>query len=154
MRLRTRFAVALVVVAVVLSVTTLVGFTLYRDAIVTQERTDLSRTSDSVAGQLEVILGEKREAVRLWGQNRELRGHGTARQDAALAAFVRTTAFSGASVVRANGTMVAIEARGSTSAASGHSSVVPSPTGRTSSGRWTARPTSATRSTPRAVTSS
>jgi len=112
MRLRTRFAVALVVVAVVLSVTTLVGFTLYRDAIVTQERTDLSRTSESVAGQLQAVLDEKREIVRLWAQNREVSGHGTARQDAALATFVRTTAFSGVSVMRANGTMAAIESRG------------------------------------------
>jgi len=111
MRLRTRFAVALVVVAVVLSVTTLVGFTLYRDAIVTQERADLSRTSESVAAQLQVVLDEKRETVRLWSQNPEVRDHGTARQDESLGAFVRTTAFSGASVIRANGTMAAIESR-------------------------------------------
>jgi len=109
MRLRTRFAVALVVVAVVLSVTTLVGFTLYRDAIVTQERADLSRTSESVAGQLQVVFDEKRDSVRLWSRNPAVRDHGTVRQDQSLGEFVRTTAFSGVSVMRANGTMAAIE---------------------------------------------
>jgi signal transduction histidine kinase len=111
-RLRTRFAVALVVVAVVLSVTTLVGFAFYRDAIVAQERTELSRTSESVAGQLEVVLDEKRGTVRLWSRNPAVSDHGTGRQDAALGTFVRNTGFSGASVMRANGTMSAMESRG------------------------------------------
>jgi signal transduction histidine kinase len=111
MRLRTRFAVALVVVAVVLSVTTLVGFTLYRDAVVSQERAELSRTSESVAGQLQVVLDEKRQAVRLWSRNPAVSDHGSVRQDEGLAAFVQSTGFSGASVMRANGTMAAIESR-------------------------------------------
>jgi signal transduction histidine kinase len=112
MRLRTRFAVALVVVAVVLSVTTLVGFTLYRDAVVAQERVELTRTSESVAAQLSAVLEEKRTTVRLWGETEAVAAHGTPRQDGALATFVRTTAFSGASVMTASGTMVAIESRG------------------------------------------
>lgn len=109
MRLRTRFVVALVVVALVLSVTTLVGFTLYRDATVTQERAELRQTSDSVATEMDLVLGEKRESVRLWAQNDELGQHGRLEQSNTLATFVTMSSFSGASVIAANGTMTAME---------------------------------------------
>lgn len=112
MRLRRRFALVLVVVAVVLSVTTLVGFTLYRDAVVTQERADLVRTSESVATQLEIVLSEKRRTVELWSETDGLAAHRTAAQDAALSTLVRRTSFSGASVIAANGTMTGISSLG------------------------------------------
>jgi signal transduction histidine kinase len=112
MRLRTRLALALLVAAVVLSATSLVGFSLYRDAVADQERGDLQRTSDGVATQLETLLDEKADVVRLWAQQPELEDHGTIEQRGSLSTFVRQTAFSGASVVAANGTMTGIYAEG------------------------------------------
>jgi len=112
MRLRTRLALALLVAAVVLSATSLVGFALYRDAVTDQERAALQQTSDTVAIQLETLLAEKSDVVRLWAQQPELESHGTIEQRGALSTFVRQTAFSGASVVAANGTMTGIYAEG------------------------------------------
>jgi len=117
MRLRTRLAAALLVAAVVLSATSLVGFSLYRDAVADQERADLSRTSESVATQLEAVLDERRDVVRLWSQQQPLGNHGSTAQKQSLKTFVRQTSFSGASVVRANGTMTGIYSEGVSAAA-------------------------------------
>ena len=112
MRLRTRFAVALAVVALVLSATTLAGFFLYRDAVVTQEREELSRSSESVATQLDTVLAEKQRQVRLWVEAPSLTEYGSISQAERLSSFVRTTNFSGASVIAANGTMMALYSDG------------------------------------------
>ncbi|PSQ28174.1 sensor histidine kinase [Halobacteriales archaeon QS_9_67_15] len=112
MRLRARFAVALAVVALVLSATTLTGFFLYRDAVVTQEREELSRSSESVATQLDTVLAEKQRQVRLWVEAPSLTDYGSISQVERLSSFVRTTDFSGASVIAANGTMMALYSDG------------------------------------------
>jgi signal transduction histidine kinase len=112
MELRKRFVLPLVVVALVLSLTTVVGYTLYRDAVVDSQRGDLGRTSESVAAQLDLFLEEKQQTVRLQAQDEALRAHGTDRQAAALSSFVQSTSFSGASVIAANGTMTAINSQG------------------------------------------
>jgi len=112
MRLRSRLALALLVTAVVLSATSLVGFSLYREAVTDQERAGLQQTSDGVATQLETLLAEKSDVVRLWAQQPELEAHGTITQRGSLSTFVRQTAFSGASVVDANGTMTEIYSEG------------------------------------------
>jgi signal transduction histidine kinase len=112
MQLRRRFLVALVAVGLVVAAITLVGFTLYRDAVMAGERADLTRTSESVATQLEVVLDEKRRLVRLRADHPALRDHASDRQASTLATFVRETTFSGASVIAANGTMTAIYAQG------------------------------------------
>jgi len=112
MRLRTRFALALALVALVLSATSLVGFVLYRDAVVAQERTDLAHSAESVATQLDAVLTEKERQVQLWGRAPSLVEHGSSSQTTRLQSFVRTTEFSGASVIAANGTMTALYSRG------------------------------------------
>jgi len=112
MRLRTRFALALVLVALVLSATSLVGFVLYRDAVVAQERSDLSHSAESVATQLDAVLAERERQVELWGSAPSLVDHGAPSQSARLQSFVRTTEFSGASVIAANGTMTALYSDG------------------------------------------
>ena len=112
MRLRTRFALALALVALVLSATSLAGFVLYRDAVVAQERTDLAHSAESVATQLDAVLTEKERQVQLWGRAPSLVDHGSTPQTARLQSFVRTTEFSGASVIAANGTMTALYSRG------------------------------------------
>jgi len=114
MRLRTRFALALVLVALVLSATSLVGFVLYRDAVVAQERTELAHSAESVATQLDAVLAERERQVELWGSAPSLVEHGSDSQEARLRSFVRTTEFSGASVIAANGTMTALYSAGLT----------------------------------------
>jgi len=104
--------VALAVVALVLSATTLTGFFLYRDAVVTQEREELSRSSESVATQLDTVLAEKQRQVRLWVEAPSLTDYGSISQVERLSSFVRTTDFSGASVIAANGTMMALYSDG------------------------------------------
>ncbi|WP_135364576.1 sensor histidine kinase [Halosimplex halophilum] len=112
MRLRTRFVLALALVTLVLSATSLVGFVLYRDAVVGQERTELAHSADSVASQLDAVLAEKERQVQLWGEAPSLVEHGSPSQAARLQSFVETTEFSGASVIAANGTMTALYAEG------------------------------------------
>jgi len=112
MRLRTRFAMALVLLALVLSATSLAGFVLYRDAVISHERAELGQASESVAAQIDTVLVEKQRQVRLWVQAPSLTKHGSISQEARLGAFVRTTDFSGASVIAANGTMMALSSEG------------------------------------------
>ncbi|WP_415380398.1 ATP-binding protein [Halosimplex sp. TS25] len=112
MRLRTRFAVALAVLALVLSATTLAGFVLYRDAVADHERDELSQSAESVATQLDTVLAEKQRQVQLWVEAPALVDHGSISQQARLDSFVRTTGFSGASVIAANGTMTALHSQG------------------------------------------
>jgi len=114
MRLRTRFALALVLVALVLSATSLVGFVLYRDAVVAQERTELAHSAESVATQLDAVLAERERQVELWGAAPSLVDHGSPSQESRLRSFVRTTEFSGASVIAANGTMTGLYSEGLT----------------------------------------
>ncbi|QPV64225.1 sensor histidine kinase [Halosimplex litoreum] len=114
MRLRTRFALALVLVALVLSATSLVGFVLYRDAVVAQERTELAHSAESVATQLDAVLAERERQVELWGSSPSLVDHGSPSQEARLRSFVHTTEFSGASVIAANGTMTGLYSTGLT----------------------------------------
>ncbi len=109
MRLRTRVLAALLAVAIVLSLVSLIGFTSYRDEIAAQEERELSRTAESIADQINVVLGEKTEIVDLWANRPGIGNHGSATQEAALRTFVEATDFSGASVIASNGTMTAIE---------------------------------------------
>ena len=108
MRLRTRFVAALLALALVLSVVSLVGFSLYRDAVVDSERQDLERTSQSLAAQFDAVLTERRRTAELWSRDAALSAHGTTRQRASLRSFVTATKFSGASVITADGTMTAM----------------------------------------------
>ncbi|MFB6138846.1 MAG: cache domain-containing protein [Halosimplex sp.] len=112
MRLWTRFAAAFVVLALTLSATALAGFVLYRDAVVAQEREDIAHGAESVADQLDAVVAEKERQVQLWSESPSLADHGSYLQRARLGSFVKTTDFSGASVIAANGTMTALSSQG------------------------------------------
>ncbi|WP_225333276.1 sensor histidine kinase [Halomicrobium urmianum] len=112
MRLRTRVLAALLVVAVVLSLVSLAGFTFYRDEVIAQGERDLVTTAESVADRLDTVLDEKEEMVFLWSHRPGIGDHGSASQQVALRTFVATTDFSGASVIARNGTMTAIDGVG------------------------------------------
>lgn len=111
MRLRRRFIVAFLVLAVVLSALSLAGFTLYRNATVAQEAAASEQISQTIATQVDVVLTEKRQTVRLWSQTPTLTDHGSRVQATDVRTFVTSTAFSGASVIAANGTMTAFYSR-------------------------------------------
>ena len=118
MRLRRRFLVAFLLLTVVLSALSLAGFTLYRDATVTQEEAALQRVSETMASQLDVLLTEKGQTVGLWADTAAIADHGSPEQSEAVRSFVFSTSFSGASVIAANGTMVALHSQGTTPAQS------------------------------------
>jgi len=118
MRLRRRFFVALLVLAVVLSVLSLAGFTLLRDATVAQEEASLQGASEQIASQLDVSLTEKGQTVGLWAKTHGIDDHGSPEQRSAVRSFVLSTDFSGASVIATNGTMTAFHAQGTSSARS------------------------------------
>lgn len=111
MRLRRRFLVAFLVLAVVLSALSLVGFTLYRNATVAQEAAATEQVSQTIASQVDVVLTEKRQTVRLWAETPTLADHGSRAQAGDVRTFVTSTGFSGASVIAANGTMTAFYSR-------------------------------------------
>ena len=108
MRLRTTLFGLLVVIAIVLSGTVYAGFALYKGDIVDQEREDLSASATSVAENLDARVGEKLKLVTLTAADPAAADHGSAAQSRLLDRFVAETEFDGASVVAANGTMVAI----------------------------------------------
>lgn len=114
MRLRRRFLVAFLLLTVVLSALSLAGFTLYRDATVAQEEDDLQEVSVTMASQLDVLLTEKGQTVGLWADTPPIADHGSPAQSEAVRTFVFSTSFSGASVIAANGTMMALHAQGTT----------------------------------------
>jgi len=118
MRLRRRFLVAFLVLTVVLSVLSLAGFTLYRDATIAQEEAALERVSETMASQLDVLLTEKGQTVGLWTETPALADHHSQRQAESVRSFVLSTSFSGASVIAANGTMTALYSEGTAPAQS------------------------------------
>jgi C4-dicarboxylate-specific signal transduction histidine kinase len=112
MRIRRRFFVAILVLAVVLSVLSLAGFTLYRNATIAQEGAELEQASGTIASQVDVVLDEKAQMVSLWTRTPALADHGSPAQSREVRSFVTATDFSGASVIAANGTMTAFYSRG------------------------------------------
>ncbi|WP_254271673.1 sensor histidine kinase [Haloarcula marina] len=110
MRLRSGFLGVLLLVALILSGLLYTGVSLHKAEVTAQERSTLENEVRSVAHDLETRLHEKESAVALWASNVAVADHGSAAQRQALASFRRTTVFEGASVVAANGTMVALDA--------------------------------------------
>ncbi|MFB6072831.1 MAG: ATP-binding protein [Halobacterium sp.] len=110
MRSRRVFVAGLLVAAVLLSGSVFAGFQVYKETIETEHRADVEQTAEQVRTALDARLAGYQETVELWAEHPEVAAHGTAGQRAALVAFVDETAFSGASVVAANGTMTNIVA--------------------------------------------
>lgn len=110
MRLRTTFAITLLLLGAVLSGIVYAGFTEHKADITSQERTALETGAETAATDIGARLGEKQQTVDLWAANDAIADHGSERQRAAIATFRRKTDFDGVSVVDRNGTMVAIDA--------------------------------------------
>ncbi|AZH25913.1 PAS domain S-box protein [Haloplanus aerogenes] len=110
MNTRQLFLLGLVAVAVVLSGSILVGFQLYKGTVADRHESEVSHTADQVRSELDARLAGHRQTVELWTTTPAVARHGSASQRAALVSFVDETAFAGASVIAANGTMTAIAA--------------------------------------------
>lgn len=108
MRSRRLFVVVLVAVALVLSAATYVGFQAYQDDLVAEHRTNVDRSADVVRADLDARLSTHRQTVELWAGLPAVDAHGSDRQHETIRRLVDETAFSGVSVVAANGTMTAL----------------------------------------------
>lgn len=110
MRSRQLFVFGLLVVAVVLSGSILAAFQLYKGTVAHHQRAELTQVADQVRFELDTRLADQQRTVELWASNPAVARHGTASQRDALRTFVDRTAFSGASVIAANGSMTGIAA--------------------------------------------
>jgi len=112
MRLRTTLVGVLVIVAIVLSATVYAGFALHKGDVVESERTSLNATAESLAGNLDTRIDEKRTMVRLVAANPGLiPGVDDWHSETLVERFVERTSFDGASVVDERGIMTAIEVK-------------------------------------------
>ncbi|MFC6953074.1 sensor histidine kinase [Halorubellus litoreus] len=112
MRLSTTLVGLLVVLSVVLGSTVYAGFALHTDDIVQSERANVNETAATVAHNLHTQLEAKEQVVRVGARAHGLADHGSDHQEEALSAFLSTSRFDGASVVAANGTVMAFSAEG------------------------------------------
>lgn len=111
MKLKHLYIVLFVVVIVVLVGAVLAGFGLYGTAVEENISEHVNRSANVKATQLNSILSERIQTVKLQAEDPVLLESGDHRTQT-LQRFVNTTSFDGISVVAANGTMLAIEASG------------------------------------------
>ncbi|WP_135663549.1 sensor histidine kinase [Halorhabdus rudnickae] len=107
MRLRTMLVGVMLVVAVVLSGTIYIGFTMHKQSIVDQEHTEVKRTAAVVAGRIGARLETTIDTVDLWTTTFGVTADGPSRTDT-LDTFVDRTAFNSAATYAGNGTLLAI----------------------------------------------
>ena len=113
MRLRRAFAVVIAIVAIVLGLAVVSGFQLYDDTVSDRERQSAETAATSTATQVETLLAERARTMELAGTDPAVLNASQSRR-ATLQRFVDQTQFEGISVIRANGTMTAIESAGLT----------------------------------------
>ena len=104
MKLRTKFAVVLLLITVVLSGSVYGGLELYKDRIVEQNREDVEETAALSAGQLDATIEDRKDFVGFVASRPEASRFD--RSDPFLRQFVDNSRFFGAQIVAANGTIV------------------------------------------------
>ena len=117
MKIKNRFLLVFVLVTVITAAVLVASFDSYRTdlhADVDETTVQEARTAATV---LDSRLADQQRTVEALATNPALRAHGASGQRAALSSFVSTSAFSGASVVDADGRMVAIAGVGNESRA-------------------------------------
>jgi signal transduction histidine kinase len=95
---------------VILSAAVFTGFQLNKQTLSEQEQEELHRNARQISSELDARLLGLERTVELWSTNPAVARHGSRLQREALATFVNRSAFTGASVVAANGTMTNIVA--------------------------------------------
>ncbi len=108
MKIKYRFLLVFVLVTVITAAVLVGTFDSYRNDL----RADVTETTEQEAqtavAVLDSRLSDQQRSVETVATNPALRAHGDPRQETALSAFVTESTFSGASVVDADGRMVAI----------------------------------------------
>jgi signal transduction histidine kinase len=108
MQSRKLFLVVLAAVAVLLSASIFTGFHVYKQTVASEHAADVEQSADKLRSELDARLAGHQQTVELAAEAEAVPRHGSAAQRHALAVLVNETAFSGASVIAANGTMTAI----------------------------------------------
>lgn len=105
MRLRTKFAVALLALTVLLSGATVAGLEFYKQQAVTEVQGNVDETAGVIADQIDSTLRERRDFVGyIASQPAAARFN---RSDSYLEAFLTNSRFYAAQIIAANGTVVA-----------------------------------------------
>lgn len=107
MRLRTTLVSVLVVIALVLSGTIYVGFTLHKNDVRAQERQAVEQTATVVADRIDTWVETTTTSVELWATTIDVSA-GTSSRTGTLETFLDRTAFDSASVYTAEGAFVSI----------------------------------------------
>ncbi len=105
MKHRTKFAIGLVALSLVLCAGIAGGLAVYQQRAVADERADVNQTARVAAGQIDAAVAEKRDFVGLAASRPDARRFDTV--DAYLLEVLRNSRFFAAQVVDANGTVVA-----------------------------------------------
>lgn len=113
MRLRRAFTVVIVLVAIVLGVAVISGFQLYQGAVLEQEQQSLENTAEATATQLDGLLAERTRTIQLQATDPTIRNDSRQRRTT-LQRLIQQTPYQGASVITADGKMVALESKGLT----------------------------------------
>lgn len=111
MRLSTSLLGLLAVTALVLSGTVYAGFALHKDDVVGAEVRSLEATAEGISESLATRIEEMRLMVELGAAQPGAGAFETDRPRRAVERFVSKSHFDGATIVTANGTMVAIASR-------------------------------------------
>ncbi|WEL17501.1 MULTISPECIES: sensor histidine kinase [unclassified Halorhabdus] len=107
MRLRTTLISVLVLIALVLSGTIYVGFTLHKNDVRVQEQQAVEQTATVVADRIDTWFEATTETVKLWTANLNV-STGAPSQQPALETFLNRTAFDSAGVYTADGSLVSL----------------------------------------------
>ncbi|MFB6091710.1 MAG: PAS domain S-box protein, partial [Haloquadratum sp.] len=108
MKTQRLFWLSLALVALLLVGGVVVGFQQYKTTLSAHERSEVTQTAAQVQSDLNRSITGLERAVEIAAANPALTRHGTTAQRRALRALVERSAFSGASVIAANGTMTNI----------------------------------------------
>ncbi|HKJ59327.1 MAG TPA: sensor histidine kinase [Halobacteriales archaeon] len=104
MKLRTRFAVVLLLITVVLSASVYGGLEVYKDRVVEQNREDVEETATLSARQLDATVEDRKDFVGFVASRPDAARFD--RSDRFLTEFVDNSRFFAAQMVDANGTIV------------------------------------------------
>ena len=108
MKIKNRFLLVFVLVTVLTAAVLVASFDSYRTDLHTDVDEATVQEARTAATVLDSRLADQQRTVEAFATNPPLRAHGEPGQQAALSSFVSASAFSGASVVDADGRMVAI----------------------------------------------
>lgn len=110
MKARSQFVIVLVVVAAILSVSIVAGFQHYKETVAESHEADVEQSARQVRSELDGQLAAHKQTVELIATHPDIAAHSEPAQRRVLKTVVNETAFSGMSVIAANGTMTGIVA--------------------------------------------